>query len=789
MRLKLPLHRFMKTKFNFVWFVTMLCFILTATYIHISSFVNPYIGLSLTPSASNSWAVHDVDPQGLAYTSGIRSGDTVISLEPKREVRLLHQKGVFLVTEAYTIGVENSRGQASEHTMKPGPREWFNIGFSSIVELLLLMTGTYALFSQPGSRVMRLFYLLNLSMAICILTIYTSQLPLSNYILAFCAAWLPYCLTAFYVSFVFRTRLLRFRWLLFICRGIAVAYSAGLVFLYIKQWMMTDVQFNQGITTVSTPIAPSGPTNLLNFILCATLLILIWMTWVNRKSYNRKEQNQLLLMLTGILVSLIPFIICFAIPTLLQGEPLLPVEYTLIGFLPLSWMFTYVLVQRSMLDLKLVMPRLMIHGLYAFVVFLLFLAASHLHLLIHISLLFVSFLLITWVYQYMLTRSRKKNKLNKDWLEHQQLRLTVRMAEQQNMRDMIHVFAEMFHKMLDIEGVIVIWIDDKHRYSQEGTGIFASIQNIDNQALDIEVVRQKYDLAQVWELSGEPTTETIGFLGIGHKENHTLFSAEEQDIIDKGRLEAIRMLVNGKLLSDLQKRYEYRVDQTDLHEHKIRRHRQFNDIMMEAQQAERMKTSYFLHDQLLQNLIFLSRDLEELHDTGETNKDQTAVWLECLYASQKDIRQLCDDLYPHIMDRSDLEEALQWLIRTLQMQSGIRMELNYNALSEELKHEPLKSTVFRTIRELIMNVMKHAQASFCSIQVHTRDNDLILQVEDDGLGFNVHTTFDTVTGHFGLISIQSSIQHLGGEFTIHSSLGKGTSINIRLPLTKGATEQ
>ncbi|MGN7412571.1 sensor histidine kinase [Paenibacillus sp. SAF-068] len=693
------------------------------------------------------------------------------------------------MTEAYTIGIENSRGQDSEHTMKPGPREWFNIGFSSILELLLLLTGSYALFNQPGSRVMRLFYLLNLSMALCILTIYTSQLPISNYILAFCAAWLPYCLTAFYVSFVFRTRLHRFRWLLFISRGIAIAYSTGLVFLYIKQWMMTNVQFNPGITIVNTPAAPSGPTNLLNIILCATLMILIWITWVNRKSYNRKEQNQLSLLLTGIIVSLIPFIICFAIPTLLQGEPLLPVEYTLIGFLPLSWMFTYVLVQRSMLDFKLVMPRLMIHVLYALIVFLLFLAASHLYTFLHISMLFVSFLLITWVYQYTLTRSRKKNKLNKDWLEQQQLRLTVRMAEQQNMRDMIHVFAEMFHKMLDIEGVIVIWIDDKDRYTQEGTGVFASIQNIDNEALDIEVLRQKYDLAQILELSGEPTTEMLGLLGIGHKVNRTLFSAEEQDIIAKGRLEAIRMLLNGKLLSDLQKRYEHRVDQTALHEHMINRHRKFNDILMEAQQAERMKTSYFLHDQLLQNLIFLSRDLEEFHNTGETNADQTAVWLECLYASQKDIRQLCDDLYPHIMDRSNLEEALQWLIRSLQMQSGIRMEMRYNALAEELKQEPLKSTVFRTIRELIINVMKHSQAKFCSIQVHTKDHDLILHVKDDGLGFNVHTTFDTATGHFGLISIQSSIQHLGGEFTIHSSIGKGTSINIRLPLSKGAIKQ
>ncbi|MFC9708338.1 sensor histidine kinase [Paenibacillus sp. NPDC056933] len=770
----------------------MLCFILTAIYIHISSFLHPYIGLSLIPDVSNSWVVDEADPQGVAYASGIRSGDTVISLEPKGNVRLLHQQGIFSVTEAYTIGVEKSSSVAVEYIMKPGMREWFNLGFSSIAELFLLLTGSYALFSQPSSRVMRLFYLLNLSMALCILTIYHSQLPLSNYILAFCAAWLPYCLTAFYVSFVFRSRLHHFRWLLWISRCIAIAYSTGLTFLYIKRWLMTEVQFNQDVTIVSTPVASSGPTNLINFILCATLLVLIWITWSNRLSYNRKEQNQLLLMSAGIIVSLIPFIFCFAIPTLLQGAPLLPVEYTLIGFLPLSWMFTYVLVQRSMLDFKLVMPRLLIHGLYALIAFVLFMAASNLHTFVQISLLFVLFLLITWVYQYTLTRSRKKNKRNKDWLEHQQLRLTVRMAEQQNMRDMIHLFAEMFHKLLDIEGVVIIWIDDKHPYSQAGTGVFASIQDIEDEALHVEGLRQRYNLAQVWELSGEPTTEMACFLGIGHKRNGTLFSAEEQDIIDKGRLEAIRMLVNGKLLSDLQKRYEHRVDQTALHEQQMRRHREFNDILMEAQQAERMKTSYFLHDQLLQNLIFLSRDLEEFHDTGETHMDQTAVWLECLYASQKDIRQLCDDLYPHIIDRSDLEEALQWLVRSLQVQSGIKMELSYTAPPAVLEQEPLKSMVFRTIRELVINVMKHAQASFCSIEVHTQDQDLIFKVKDDGSGFNVHSAYDfsnSASGHFGLISIQSSIQHLGGDITVNSSPGKGTYISIRLPLTKGVTVQ
>ncbi|MDR6723793.1 two-component system sensor histidine kinase ComP [Paenibacillus amylolyticus] len=768
-----------------LWFATILCFVLTATYLHTSSYLHPYIGLSLKLSHTNQWVVHEVDPEGVASSSGIRSGEIVVSIEPQGITKLLNQDDIYTVSDASAIHVENPLGQTVQYSMKPGFRELFNILFSSTMELLLLFTGSYALFSQPGSRVMRLFYLLNLSMAICILTIYTSQLSLSNYILAFCAAWLPYWLIAFYLSFAFRTQQHRFRLLLFISKCVAIAYSAGLFFLYIKRWLLSEIQLNHGMTIVKTSIAQSGPTNLLNFIFCMTLLFVIGITWFNRKNYSRKEQNQLLLMSTGIIVSLIPFIFGFAVPTLLQVDPLLPVEYTLIGFIPLSWMFTYVLVQRSMLDFKLVMPRLIIHVMYALSVFALLVIASKLDKLIQIGMLFVLFLLITWVYQYSQTYSRRKNKLNKEWLERQQLRLTVRMAEQQSMRDMFRLFAEMFHKMLDIEGVAIIWADDHNRFSQEGTGTYATIADINNDTLNVESLLQQYGFAQVWELSGEPGAEVAGYLGIGHKRNHTLFSAEEQDIIDQGRLEAIRMLVNSKLLSDLQKRYEHRVSQTALHEHQIRRHREFNDILMEAQQAERIKTSYFLHDQLLQNLIFLSRDLEEFHDTGETNTEQTAVWLDCLYTSQQDIRQLCDDLYPHIIDRSELQESLQWLVRTLQVKSDIILELSCGTLSAEVEQEPLKSTVFRTIRELIINVMKHSQASRCSIQVYIRDNDLICQVKDDGLGFDVHSTFDfskATSGHFGLISIHSNIQHLSGEITINSSPGKGTSINIGLPL-------
>lgn len=202
-----------------------------------------------------------------------------------------------------------------------------------------------------------------------------------------------------------------------------------------------------------------------------------------------------------------------------------------------------------------------------------------------------------------------------------------------------------------------------------------------------------------------------------------------------------------------------------------------------------MRTTNFLHDNLLQNLIFLSRDLEELHDSGSASKDEVAVWLKCVYDSQRDIRALCDELYPPIIDEGNLKEALQWLLRTMKDKGDTRANLRYELETKELERDTVKIGLFRAIREIVYNVFKHAQAEKMTIHLREDEHAIYCKIEDNGRGFDVSRVFDSaIPGErrFGLLSVHSQIRRLGGDVDIHSELGKGTVVTIILPLDKEA---
>lgn len=212
--------------------------------------------------------------------------------------------------------------------------------------------------------------------------------------------------------------------------------------------------------------------------------------------------------------------------------------------------------------------------------------------------------------------------------------------------------------------------------------------------------------------------------------------------------------------------------------------------MLEAQQAERIRLSYYLHDHLLQNLIFLSRDLEELHETGEAEKERIALWLKCVYDSQRDIRAICDDLYPHIIDKGDLKEGLQWLIRTMKEKGDIRVELVYELEAGEPSDDWVKANLFRAVREFVNNAFKHSRATELRIRVWREGPELRCSIYDNGIGFDLDAALNASPEgerRFGLLSAYSQVRHLGGQASIRSSPGTGTAIAIHLPLGEGAS--
>jgi signal transduction histidine kinase len=93
----------------------------------------------------------------------------------------------------------------------------------------------------------------------------------------------------------------------------------------------------------------------------------------------------------------------------------------------------------------------------------------------------------------------------------------------------------------------------------------------------------------------------------------------------------------------------------------------------------------------------------------------------------------------------------------------------------------LELTIFRIIQELITNIVKHAEATVGSIQFTKHEKSLNILIEDNGKGFKL-SKIETSSEGIGLYNIEKRIEYLEGNFTIDSTLGKGTSIIIDIPL-------
>ncbi|RLI48465.1 MAG: histidine kinase, partial [Candidatus Thorarchaeota archaeon] len=146
-------------------------------------------------------------------------------------------------------------------------------------------------------------------------------------------------------------------------------------------------------------------------------------------------------------------------------------------------------------------------------------------------------------------------------------------------------------------------------------------------------------------------------------------------------------------------------------------------------------------------------------------------------------RDLTFQLSPPILYDVGLEAALQWLLDEIKKHHRIE-----TAFEDDGQIKPLDDNVrvflFQSVRELLFNITKHAQARRAEIRVERADLNIHITVIDNGIGFDseqLHQADRNVKG-FGLFNIRERLDHLGGEFQIHSQLGKGTTFTLIAPL-------
>jgi two-component system, NarL family, sensor histidine kinase UhpB len=215
--------------------------------------------------------------------------------------------------------------------------------------------------------------------------------------------------------------------------------------------------------------------------------------------------------------------------------------------------------------------------------------------------------------------------------------------------------------------------------------------------------------------------------------------------------------------------------------------RALSERAITAQEDERKSIARSLHDDTGQALSMLIINLERLENRLPMGEAELRSKLESsrILASGilKELRKIVYDLRPTILDDLGLVPAIRWYARSVLEANDIQVHLSLPEEAFKLSNH-LSTTLFRIAQEAINNIMRHANARNAEISLVVDQERVNLTVGDDGQGFNPESAAGQAIPlqHLGLLGIQERAALVGGEVEVESVPGKGTRLQICVPL-------
>jgi PAS domain S-box-containing protein len=203
-----------------------------------------------------------------------------------------------------------------------------------------------------------------------------------------------------------------------------------------------------------------------------------------------------------------------------------------------------------------------------------------------------------------------------------------------------------------------------------------------------------------------------------------------------------------------------------------------------AEERERRTLATELHDHIGQILALTQIKLGALGvKAAGTNLEEPVNEVRDLVETViKSTRSLTFELSPPILYELGLEAALEWFGEYLQEQHGLTVEVQKDAEDKPIESET-RALLFKVVRELMLNSVKHGHAHHLRVIVGRKDQNLSIEVIDDGVGFiPTPPGTEAKTSGFGLFSIRERLHHLGGRLQVESAPGQGTQVSLLIPL-------
>jgi len=215
--------------------------------------------------------------------------------------------------------------------------------------------------------------------------------------------------------------------------------------------------------------------------------------------------------------------------------------------------------------------------------------------------------------------------------------------------------------------------------------------------------------------------------------------------------------------------------------------RSLSHQLLQAQEVERQRLAYDLHDHLAQDLSALKIAFDtfcdrhpEISTEARQRMSELSKGLEGVIVA---VRDLTYDLRPPGLDEAGLVSVLDEYCQEYSSKNELKIEFLPVGVDESALNSDTKITLYRLVQEALSNVRKHADANRTFIRLVPSFPNIVLRVEDDGIGFDVAARL--AAAHYekrlGLLGMKERVALLGGTMEIQSRPGQGTKIFVELP--------
>lgn len=200
-------------------------------------------------------------------------------------------------------------------------------------------------------------------------------------------------------------------------------------------------------------------------------------------------------------------------------------------------------------------------------------------------------------------------------------------------------------------------------------------------------------------------------------------------------------------------------------------------------EEERMHIAREIHDELGQQLTVMKMDIswlnKKLSNGEETINQKMKDLLQLVERTVKTVRKISSELRPSMLDDLGLVAALEWQSQEFEKRTGIKID--FISFIQDIEIDRKTATgFFRIYQESLTNVARHAEATIVESTLKLEKNNLILGISDNGRGFVDSSIANKKT--LGILGMRERAEMMGGEFSMNTTPGRGTSINVKVPV-------